>query len=91
MKTLIALIALCFLTAASCQQKPVPQPQPSPGGTTCETDFENLKRLGGCGLNMEKFLANCHDREKFEAELGTKNDHACTSHGETCAVVRACK
>lgn len=91
MRLLVSLVALCFLVAASCQTKPVPQPKPSPDGSTCETDFANLQKLGGCGLNMATFLSNCHDREKFEAEFGADNGHSCVTGAPDCNAARGCK
>lgn len=87
-------IVLAFLLGAcsSCDPRPVPPKLPPPDGDgTCATAHANLKSLGGCGLNLENYVSNCHDAEKEEAQHGVRHPNTCVTKAPDCPAVFTCK
>lgn len=91
MKALI--LAVLFVACSSCENpKRPPAPLPPPDGAgTCETAHANLKVLGGCGLNLEKYVSNCHAAEKEEAEHGVRHPNTCVTKAPDCPSAFRCK
>lgn len=87
-KLLILAVLVCSCSA--CERKPPPV-RHAPDGSSCETNFENLKKLGGCGLDLTNYVSHCHDREKAEAEFGGPNRNECVTHSGSCQEAFGCK
>lgn len=86
MKALVLLLSLAFY---GCQvQPPVP---PDPIGGTCETAAANLNKLGGCGLDMAAFPAECAAATSAEAKVSARFPSGCLSVSKDCDSVRLCR
>jgi hypothetical protein len=91
-------VSVLLLATSGCTTVIVKDPEvPSqPQGGTCETAHANLEKLGkqeqreGCGIDLSKFVQNCHDREKFDASRGRTLPLDCITSAPTCKEARLC-
>jgi hypothetical protein len=88
---LALVLTLALAWAASCRPLPPPLPPPEAPGT-CETAFETIRQLpDGCGMNLEHFVADCHDAEAAEAQDGVRLPVGCLTAAKTCEEAMACR
>lgn len=85
---LLAILLLPLGCTATIVNEPVVPPQPQ--RSTCETSYANLDKLHGCGIDLSKFVQNCHDREKFDDSRNRTLPLDCITHAATCDVARRC-
>jgi hypothetical protein len=86
----IIIFAALFVACSSCE-KPKPPLPPADGDGTCETAKANLEQLGGCGLDLERYVLNCHDAEKEEAEHGVRHPNTCVTTAKSCQRAFECR
>ena len=84
-----ALVLIALLAGPSCERPP-PLP-PADGDGTCETAHVTLYRLGGCGLKLDRYVSNCHDAEKEEAQHGVRHPNTCVTKAPDCPSAFRCK
>jgi len=92
MKTHVAFLAfLCFWLVAlgnsGCTVQTVPVTPPQPHGGTCESAFENAKKLGGCRMHLDTLLQDCKDEE---SRSGVPLPHDCVTEAKDCETFLAC-
>jgi hypothetical protein len=63
---------------------------PAKGPGDCDTSTENLRTLGGCGVNLEDFHAGCIRAERVEAADHIRFPNACITAAKNCDVALAC-
>lgn len=86
MKALLAAALLSF----GCGPQPPPLPPPD-GPGDCRTAAENLRELGGCGLEPTRVEQDCRDAAQAEAEVGERFPVGCLTAAQSCAVAQSCK
>jgi len=69
---------------------PRPAP-PDPTGYTCETVIANLKKLGGCGVDIATFVDGCHAAQDAEHQVGVALPVGCMSVAGSCVDAKACR
>jgi hypothetical protein len=86
------LAVLCLLLGlAGCVSLRPTQPiPPQPRGATCESAHANMEKLGGCGVALERFVQDCHDREQYEADRHYSLPLDCITEAGDCDTARAC-
>ena len=83
-----------LLLLAACTVTPPPRPPPAPpdpSGYTCETAGANLADLGGCGLPLDRFVADCHDAQDAEHAVDVRLPVGCLSTAESCDAAWDCR
>lgn len=84
---LALLLAGCVVTPAPAP--PLPPPEDVSG--TCETAAENLRKLGGCGLDLARVQADCDDAVKADESVGLRFPVGCLTAAKDCAQARICE
>lgn len=84
-------IILIAVLATGCGATLVQPIAPQPRGGTCESAHAKLAKLGGCGVNLPRFVQDCHDRQIFDASRGRTLNLDCITESETCAVALSCR
>lgn len=82
-------VLLALALAVGCVPAPVVPPPDGPGD--CATTEANLRKLGGCGIDLETFAKDCAAESQAESEIGVRLPLGCLSAGQTCAEEWSCK
>ncbi len=80
---------LLALLLAGCVVTPVPVPPDGPGD--CVAAGDNLTKLGGCGVDMSTFVADCRIEAANEAAIGAHLPTGCLSAAKTCPEALQCR
>jgi hypothetical protein len=76
-----------ILLLSGCTVRTGPVVPPQPHGGTCETAYENAKKLGGCGLHLDTLVQDCHDEED---RSGVPMPHDCVTEATSCEILLSC-
>jgi hypothetical protein len=86
----LAVIALVLALPGCVAVRPAQSIPPQTHGATCETAHANLEKLGGCGVALERFVQDCHDRAQYEADRRYSLPLDCITEARDCDTARAC-
>lgn len=87
---LILLSALLAVACNGCRPTP-PAPPPDVPGATCEGAGAHLAELGGCGMDLTRFVSDCHDTERAEVPIGERPALGCLMAAPDCGATRRCR
>jgi hypothetical protein len=85
----IAWLLAQLISGCSFSTRPPLPPPDGPGD--CQTAHDNLARLGGCGVELDRFVADCQAATDAEASLGIRFPAGCISASETCDAAMQCR
>lgn len=82
-------ILLLALLLSGC--RPLPPTPPPDGPGDCDTATANLTILGGCGLDMAAFPAQCRGASAAEVDIGERYPVGCVTAAKTCEEAWSCR
>lgn len=89
MKLVPIIIFVAGCTVQTAPVAPVPETPDPPG--TCETARMRLAELGSCGMDLDRFVADCRAAEVAEADLDIKLPVGCLTNAPDCAAAERCR